>query len=183
MVSISAASVHEAEAVARVYVETWRSAYAGLLPDRTLVEMSDRQQTRMWSAMIQRRARSEAVLVARHRRHGIVGMGSCGPARAGALAHEGEVFTLYVLQDHQGKGIGKRLLGSLFQRLREAGMGSALIWVLADNPARFFYEAMGGKRVAERRERLWGTTLPEAGYGWADLNQALALLESRQDGP
>jgi ribosomal protein S18 acetylase RimI-like enzyme len=136
----------------------------------------------VWAAMIRRRARGEAVMVARDRRHGIVGVGSCGRAKGVGLPHEGEVFTLYVLQDFQDHGIGKQLLGALFQRLRGAEMSSAVIWVLADNPARFFYEAMGGKRVAERRERLWGTTLPEAGYGWADLRQALALLESSQDG-
>jgi hypothetical protein len=41
--------------------------------------------------------------------------------------------------------------------------------VLADNPARFFYEAMGGRRIRERDERLWGVDLHEAAYGWRDL--------------
>jgi hypothetical protein len=39
-------------------------------------------------------------------------------------------------------------------------------WVLADNPARFFYERMGGKRAGERDENLWGATLHEIAYGW-----------------
>ena len=44
-----------------------------------------------------------------------------------------------------------------------------MIWVLADNPARFFYERMGGRRVGERDERLWGALLHEIGYGWSSL--------------
>ena len=54
---------------------------------------------------------------------------------------------------------------------------TALIWVLALNPSRFFYEVMGGKRVGEREEKLWGTVLTEISYGWGDL--AGSLKEGR----
>jgi hypothetical protein len=47
--------------------------------------------------------------------------------------------------------------------------------VLAQNPSRFFYEAMGGRRVGERMESLWGLELPEIAYGWPDLADALAI--------
>jgi len=40
---------------------------------------------------------------------------------------------------------------------------------LADNPARFFYKAMGGSRAAERTELLWGERLGEIACGWPDL--------------
>jgi hypothetical protein len=57
------------------------------------------------------------------------------------------------------------------------GSSSAVIWVLAGNPARFFYERMGGRRVAEREEALWNVVLPEAAYGWDDL-KALRARET-----
>ncbi|HVO41004.1 MAG TPA: hypothetical protein VMT34_00180 [Aggregatilineales bacterium] len=44
-----------------------------------------------------------------------------------------------------------------------------LIWVLAVNPARFFYQACGGQ-LARRKAIEWGgKTLEELGYGWPDL--------------
>jgi ribosomal protein S18 acetylase RimI-like enzyme len=98
-----------------------------------------------------------------------VGFGSCGPARDASLNHAGEIYTLYVLPDFHDLGIGRRLLRGLFDRLATRGMDSALVWVLADNPSRFFYESMGGRRVAERDERVWGTVLTEAAYGWTDF--------------
>jgi hypothetical protein len=52
-------------------------------------------------------------------------------------------------------------------------MNSAVIWVLAANPSRFFYETMGGKRVGEREEDMWGVKLREIAYGWLDLEAAL----------
>ncbi len=179
MVTIRAAAPSDGPAIARVYVETWRTTYAGLLPDHALVKMSRRRHAAMWSNLIARRGATDAVVVAQSAGAGVVGFGSCGRARGTGLAYDGEVFTLYVLPDHQGAGIGKRLLGALFQGLLERGMRSAVIWVLDRNPARFFYEAMGGRRVAERTQKLWGATLPEAAYGWHNLERALALLEAR----
>lgn len=179
MATVRAATPGDAGAIARIYVETWRATYAGVLPDKVLVEMSERRQAAIWLHAIRHAGPRQTVLVADQGRAPVLGFGSCGRARSPGLRYEGEVFTLYVHQDHQGKGIGKLLLGALFQRLLESTARSALIWVLAPNPARFFYEAMGGRRVAEREEKLWGTTLAEAAYGWPDLERALAHLERR----
>ena len=55
-----------------------------------------------WSRVLS--AGRDRVLVAEAGEAGIVGFGSCGKARAGALGFEGEVYTLYVLPDHQGRG-------------------------------------------------------------------------------
>ena len=85
------------------------------------------------------------------------------------LSYDGEVYTLYVLPDHQGAGHGRGLLGALFSALSAAGCRSALVWVLAENPARFFYEAMGGTLIATREEPFHGVVLSECSYGWPDL--------------
>lgn len=53
------------------------------------------------------------------------------------------------------------------------GYGCSFLWVLQDNPSRYFCERVGGKAVAERRERLWGCMLDEVCYGWPDLTQAV----------
>ena len=96
----------------------------------------------------------------------------CRPfARPTNLPYDGEVYTLYVLPDHQGAGNGRRLLGALFSALSAAGCRSALVWVLAENPARFFYEAMGGTLIATREEPFHGVVLSECAYGWPDLSR------------
>ena len=56
-------------------------------------------------------------------------------------------------------------------------LGSALIWVLAENPARFFYQAMGGTLIAKREEKLWGVSLHEMAYGLSDLKTAIRRIE------
>lgn len=167
MIRIRAAGRADAQAIGKVHVETWRDAYAGILPDRVLLKMSADVEGGRWVRALERRAR---VLVAEDAHGRIVGFGSCGRARGSALSFAGEVYTLYVLPDCQGVGIGRRLLGALFDTLEKTGHGSALIWVLQENPSRFFYEAMGGRYVADREERLWGTVVTEAAYGWDSLS-------------
>ena len=168
---IRSANPGDAGAIARVYVDTWRDAYPTMVPNAVLVGMSLRRQRAYWSQALVR-ARTEAIMVAEDARAGIVGFGSCGRARAAPLPHQGEVYTLYVLADFRGAGKGAGLLRGLFGALTERGYSSALVWVLADNPARYFYAAMGGVVVAERDEALWGKTVRQAAYGWTDLKEA-----------
>lgn len=169
-VMIRRARRDDAWALARVYVETWRSTYAGMLPDRVLLGMNEATQAERWTRAIARGG--ELIRVADDARLGVIGLASGGPAR-GKLPFTSEVYTLYVLPDAHGYGIGRALVASMFEGFRGRGKNSALIWVLASNPSRFFYEGIGGERVAERKERLWGTKLPEIAYGWRDLQAAL----------
>ncbi len=170
---IRRADADDAAAVARVYVETWRSAYPGMLPDRVLIGMSVARQRAAWRHTLASQRGPEAVWVAEDALGGVVGFASCGRARALGGTHGGEIFTLDVLPDHQGRGHGRGLLWGCLSHLRACGFDSALVWVLAENPSRFFYQAMGAARVAERIEPLWGTKLPEFAYGWSDLTRAL----------
>jgi ribosomal protein S18 acetylase RimI-like enzyme len=179
VVRIREALLADAKAIARVHVESWQSAYAGLIPTSVLSQMSWRSHADAWSGALRRRASRQAILVAERGGSEIIGFGSCGPARSTPLPHAGEVYTLYVTPEHQDLGIGRDLLNRLFDALVERGFNSAMVWVLADNPARFFYEAMGGRRIAERDETLWKTVLHQAAYGWTDLSAARSRGEVR----
>ena len=177
---IRGARTADAPGIARVGVETWRNAYAGLVPNDYLLRLSEARQAVQWDALVRRARGADSVLVAESQGpqgSQIVGYGSCGRSRGGPLA--GEVFTLYIGNDWQGMGIGRRLLFGLFKSLSARRMDEAVIWVLSGNPSRFFYEAMGGTRVAERKERFAGTLLEETAYGWPDLKAWLAERSRR----
>jgi len=173
MTKIRTAVQADAEAIAEIYVETWRSTYAGTLPGKVLVNMSLKRQMMHWTKAI--RTSREIVMIAEEPQGGIIAVGSAGANRDRDSDITGEVYTLYVHPDHQERGIGERLLAQLFYELMGRSFISAVIWVLAPNPARFFYEAMGGVRSGDRDEKLWGTTLKEIAYVWTDLNACLIL--------
>ncbi len=172
----------DARGIASAHVETWRSAYAGILPDQVIVQMSVDDKAAAWRQLIQRQDAVDAVIVAEIDDGTIVGFASCGPAGPEAMPdYDGEIHTLYVLPDWQEQGIGRALLCGCLRVLGAAEIAAAYLWVLADNPSRFFYQAMGGKRIGERDERLWGTTVHEVAYGWPDLSALPKACEGFSD--
>ncbi len=176
--AIRPATSHDVEAIAHIHVETWRSTYAGIIPDAYLVQMNVARQRRLWRQLLHGGGRGQQVVVAELADGEVVGFASCGPARRSALPrrapYDSEVYTLYVAVDHQGHGHGARLLAACFDTLRAQDKSAAIVWVLAANPARFFYEAKGGQRIAERVENFAGAELAELAFGW-DLTAAASL--------
>lgn len=171
--AVRAGIADDAEKIAAVFVETWRATYPGMLPDKVLVRMSDEAQGRYWARILAAGRAHETIRVAVGADGSLAGFGSAGPGRhtGGRHSdhHEGEIYTLYVRPDWQNRGVGRKLICALFRALGERDCTEAMLWVVAANPSRFFYEAMGGTRSYERTEKLWGQDVAQIGYRWPDL--------------
>ena len=174
MITIRPARRTDAEAISRIYVEGWQDAYPGLLPDDLLLGMGKRRgRVESWERTI-RRGIGEKVFVATETLSDgtgvVLGFASGGRARRGGLDHAGEIYTLYVDPAHHGRGIGRALLGTLALELASTCGKSLIVWVLAGNPARYFYEAQGGRFVGTRAERVGGAPVDEIAFGWPDAS-------------
>jgi ribosomal protein S18 acetylase RimI-like enzyme len=178
-VRIRRARKDDASAIGRIHVETWQSTYAGLLPDKMLANMSDVRQSAWWSRALATPGEAKGIFVADDEEAGVVGFGSCGPVRDppeglnGTEMRVGEVYTLYVEPDFQNVGLGRRLLDAMFRQMRADGCDTAVLWMLADNPTRFFYEGLGGQRVGDRTDTMAGQEVDEVAYAWRDLEAPL----------
>ena len=166
---VRAALRDDAVDVARIFVESWRDSYAGLLPSTYLVRLSERRQTLLWQHEIAHPGPRGGVIVAEHDDYGITGFASFGPARDRAIGYDGEVYTLYVDPNHVGRGVGKTLMRAAFARLFADGFRSSVVWALKGNPARYFYEARGGRVIAERPGAFAGKAVREIAFGWPDI--------------
>lgn len=180
MILVRRARPADAIGIAAVHVAAWRSAYPGILPDAVLTRLSIPRQAAEYEAAIRA---GEAVFVAtapadaesagRGRR--VIGFATCSPTRrAGqpSLA-EGEIETLYVLDDYRDRGIGRELLRSAGKHLLSLGCRSAFLWVLSDNPSRWFYAHLGGRPVAERRMPIGGVPVPQTAFVWDPIDRLL----------
>jgi ribosomal protein S18 acetylase RimI-like enzyme len=174
------ARLGDAESIARVEIETWRTTYAGMLPDRVLLNMSERRQIASWASFL--RNRPDDARVACNPRGAISGFGNCGAQRDSNVDYGGEIYTLYVLPDAQGQGAGRQLLLALFARLVATGYSSALVWVVRANPARYFYERLSGKQVMYRPIPVGGQPVEAVAYGWRDLAAVLGRHARSGDG-
>jgi ribosomal protein S18 acetylase RimI-like enzyme len=167
---VRTARPEDAASLARIYIESWQDTYAGVIPHALLGAMSMKAHSARWQATIKAMDRhGGTVLVAEEQGFGPIGLCSLGRARDGGLGFEGEVYTLYVDPAFLGRGTGRALLCGAFEALKERKLRSCLIWAHARNNACFFYEAMGGRRIATRTTRLMGELTPEIGFGWKRL--------------
>ena len=174
-ISIRPARPADARGIALLDVETWRTTYAGVLSTSYLVGLSERRREGGWRMAILREPRD--VRVAVDAAGTILGFGSCGPSRS-ERHFPGEVFTLYVAPDWQNLGIGRRLLIALFRRLAASGLDAAIVWVLRDNPSRFFYERLGGHQTTHKAIAVGGGLVEAIAYGWRDLPGFLAAASN-----
>jgi ribosomal protein S18 acetylase RimI-like enzyme len=158
----------DAGGLARVGVETWRTTYKGIMSDETLAMLSVETRAQGWLGRLDvPDPQSFAFLLETNGE--VIGFSSGGAERDGDPSYRGEIYALYLLQEYQHQGLGRRLVEASVRSLLENGMTSMLIWVLRDNPSRRFYESLGGKYLRERTIDIQGQTLPEVAYGWDDL--------------
>ena len=151
----------DAPAIAAVHVAAWRSAYAGLLPPGYLAGLSVARNTAHFQASI---AAGAGVLVAEAEGR-VVGFCTIGSPRTKGIA-EGEVETLYVLDDFRDQGLGRQLLQAGAASLAASGCRSLFLWVLEGNPSRWFYERMGGRATMRAPTEVAGRAFDQVAYVW-----------------
>jgi GNAT superfamily N-acetyltransferase len=173
VIVIRRARARDAPGIAAVHVATWRSAYAGLLPDEFLERLSAIRLAGQYDRSI-RLGLGMYVAIDSSDDAGaeLVGFTSARRSRSGRLG-EGEVETLYVMDDWQNQGIGGALLRASGKFLASLGCRSAYAWVLRENPAGFFYQRLGGKRIATSVTNVGGQSIPQVAYSWDPIETLL----------
>lgn len=161
----------DAAAIARVHVESWRTTYAGIIPDSYLAALSVERREDFWRSILATPSAERCNYVAVNEAGEIAGFAGGGPERGNDPVYKGELYAIYLLQQYQGRGAGKGLVRAVVDQLLAEGFQTMLIWVLSNNPARGFYEALGG-RLLEGREKeivIAEKRLVEVAYGWEDI--------------
>lgn len=166
---IRPARVGDAPAIARVHVDSWRETYAGIVPDDFLASLSYERREQMWKSGLEHPGWKGVLFVAEAPEHGVVGFVAGGPPQEPDGEFSCELWAIYLLRAHQGKGTGRQLFRRFVEEMASRGHSSMLLWVLAENPTTNFYEHMGGVKVREKEIELGGKKLVEWAYGWRDL--------------
>ena len=167
-IKIREATPDDAAGVARVHIESSRATYGGLLPEEALAAMTFEKRLSNWSKTLGGGEGGEFVFVAEAEGQ-IVGFASGGPEREGDADFDGELYTVYLLPEQQRRGAGRRLFRAVAERLARLGFRSMMVWVLEENPACRFYEALGGARLRVEGIERGGRALKKVAYGWPDI--------------
>jgi GNAT superfamily N-acetyltransferase len=173
LISIRRARLSDASGVAAVHVATWRSAYANVLPDDYLANLSVGRLANYYEHGI--RLGLGLHVAASYGVRGdppILGFSSAVRCRDPRLG-EGEVETLYVLDDYRDRGLGGQLLRASAKHLTQLGCRSAFAWVLSENPSRYFYQHLGGKQIASGTTWVGGENIPQIAFSWDPIETLL----------
>jgi GNAT superfamily N-acetyltransferase len=166
-VTIRAAVVDDARAIAQIHVDGWRAAYRGQMPDALLDGLSvDKRTDDRRKDIATPRSPEHRTWVAESDGR-IVAFALTGPTRdENAAAGVAELFALYADPARWGTGAGRALLAHVVSDLRGRGLAAVTLWVLDTNArARRFYEIAGFVADGgEKSETFGGSTLRELRY-------------------
>jgi ribosomal protein S18 acetylase RimI-like enzyme len=181
-IDLRRASADDAEAIARLHAASWRAAYRGFYRDAYLDGNIVEERTEVWRQRLLSPSENQFVLLAAAA-DGLLGF-VCAygndDERWGTL-----VDNLHVLPDHQGRGLGRRLLAASAACSSERYPDALLhLWVLEGNAkARRFYERLGGQpEETAVSEPPGGGSITGVRYVWRSLEPLLAHAGSGAPG-
>lgn len=167
--NIRKATHTDAKGIARVHVDSWKSTYQNIIPEQYLNKLSYDQRTDLWKRNISKAG--NYVFVAENNAGEIIGFAVCGKRETNNIEKSGDLTSIYILEEYQGKGVGKQLLQQLFRQFKELSYHRVFVDVLEDNKSRFFYENYGAVLLKSKKITFAGTELNLLIYEWKDLNQ------------
>ena len=172
---IRKANFKDAQAIAKVHVDTWRTTYEGIIPTEFLNKLDYSERKNRWENNIMRA--ENVVFVVENEEGQIIGFADTSRRENNLELNSIDLTSLYLLEAYQGKGIGKLLMKTLFEHYKNQGYDKVYVDVLADNHTRYFYEYLGAKLYKNIKIKIGGKVLDESTYVWESVNDVLAKLE------
>jgi ribosomal protein S18 acetylase RimI-like enzyme len=152
-VNIRQATPEDALAIAKVHVDSWQSAYRGLLPDERLERLDYARGAEHFREAITREPETFYVAENEGNIVGVLALGPCRDPEADG-ASTGELYALYLAPAYWRTGIGSAMMSKAESLLKTGGYFRVVLWTFEDNGrARGFYEARG--YVADGATRLF----------------------------
>lgn len=171
MFTIRKATIEDALAIATVHVAVWKETYRGIVLDGVLNNLSIQRRTEQWVNSLSDEVHPYHRVFVAEVNGQVVGFLNFGTPQIKDSGFDGELFAIYVLKAAHKMGIGRKLVVEVVKGMCELGYKSMMVWVLRDNPARGFYERLGGEYLCEKPIEIGNVSLMEVAYGWRSLEK------------
>ncbi|WP_417712267.1 GNAT family N-acetyltransferase [Roseibium aggregatum] len=163
LIDLRAARTADCEALAGIHSEAWLGAYRGVLHGVDLQKMISRRGSTWWRGALARGVDIKILSIAEIP----AGYATYGPCRLNGTGMDGEIYELYLKPEYQGLGFGRVLFQNVRETLAAKNMPGLAVQVLSANEsARAFYKAVGGKLAAKSWYRIGGRRLDLSIYAW-----------------
>jgi GNAT superfamily N-acetyltransferase len=168
---IRPAHIGDSAGLARVQVDSYRTAYAAIWSQELLDHFSYEEQQQDWIDWITSRP-DDLILLAETDATSlggaeIVGYALARPGPTEIAPYDSELLALHVHPSHYRRGIGRRLVSAVAERLQQRGCASMMLWTIEQNRAHGFYLRLGAQLLDARKVSGSGAT--GVAYGWPDI--------------
>lgn len=169
--TIRAAGLADAVAIAQLHARSWQTAYRGILRDDFLQGPLPENRRALWRSRLHEADRADQIVLVDEQGGAIRGF-ACAFLEAdpewGCL-----LDNLHVVPDLKGQGLGRQLMAAVADHVwRSNPCGRLHLWAYEQNlAARRFYERLGGT-ITEHHAELApdGTQVNAVRYCWSELS-------------
>ena len=173
---VRTAMPEDAMDIAIVSVDTWRTAYEGIIPSEFLQALSYEKRKLVWDQNIA--DKSNTIFVVENSDAKIIGFAVVAKREENKVVGATDLTALYLLEEYQGSGIGKLLMKQVFKHCVAIQATKVFVEVLADNKTLHFYEYYGAQFVEMKQLNIGGNIINEAIYVWEDVSETLSKLSN-----
>ena len=174
---IRKATINDAKEIAKVHVDTWKSAYKDIICNEYLERLSYENREKSWKSMLDNDMGLRIIYVAEEENETIVGFISGGYEKKDTEIKNAEIYGFYVLKDYQNSGIGKILFKKILESFNNLNLQSVSLWALNDNyGGRKFYESNGGIKVNEKEITIGNEKLKEIQYLFKNIKDIINIF-------
>lgn len=170
---IRKAVLQDADGIAHVHVNSWKSTYKGIISDQVLDNLSIERRKKYWEETLNKVEIDEFIYVVQDLDGKIVGFASGGKSRSPEYPYDGELYAIYLLRDYQKLGFGRKLISNIANDLLAIDCKSMIVWVLEDNPSKNAYEKLGGIEIGSKQIEIGKDNLKEVVLVWGNTQDLL----------
>ncbi|WP_371069858.1 N-acetyltransferase family protein [Sediminibacillus sp. JSM 1682029] len=178
MYHIRKAELEDAEQIANVHVNSWKSTYFELINEKDMSNITFENRKALWETILKMPTSGQVALVVENTDGEIVGFVSGGKERTKRFGFDGEIYAIYLLADYQRQGLGTRMLAAFTEEMVKEGYQSMLVWVLTQNPSSRFYAKHGARQIEKEDTTIGEGTYQESAFGWENIQGLLKKLQS-----
>ena len=138
---IRKAVLEDVSTLANIIVESWRSTYSNLIPKDEIIKYLDKKRRQQqFEEFIKNK---EIILIGLYE-GAPVSMLFANKDNDEQIEDCGSVYSIYILEEYWGKGLGTGLMDEAVKILKDEGCKRVSLWVYEENSrARGFYEKCG----------------------------------------
>lgn len=161
---VEKASILDAEIIADINIKVWKTTYCNILSNDTLTKRENQRQLIVERIKNLIEINTYLIVKVNDVPVGFISYGNLREIPHLENKKTSEVYAIYILENYQRKGIGKKLINYAINDLISKDYKNLLIWGLKDNPCAKFYEKIGGKIMYTREISIFDDKLLENGY-------------------